>query len=264
VRIGFVGGGYMGEALVASFTNAGAVAGADVTVSDIAEERRSELSSKYGVATTSDNADAVRDADILVLAVKPQEFENVAASLKGALGTSATVISIMAGVTIERIAQGLDHETVVRVMPNTAAFVGEAMSVWTASAGVNDDIKRQVAGLLATMGRELEVADESYMDAATAVNGSGPGFVFYMLEGLIDGAERVGFAREQAELLATQTLYGAATLARESGKDASELREMVTSKGGTTAAGLAKLDEAAVHGAIVDAVTAAYERAKEL
>ena len=264
MRIGFIGGGSMGEALVSAFLKANAVVPSDVIVSDVAEARRQQLASEYGVAVTADNAEAVDGADIVILAVKPQEFSNVAAPLRGKLASSTTVLSIMAGVPIDRIASGLGHDAIVRVMPNTAAFVAEAMSVWTASGAVADQMKSVIAVLLATMGREVEVSAESHVDMATAVNGSGPGFVFYFLEGLIDGAQKVGFARDQAEALAVQTLYGSALLARESDKDAGALREMVASKGGTTAAGLQALDEAGVRSAIVSAVVAAHERAKEL
>ncbi len=264
MRIGFIGGGAMGEALVSAFLKANAIQASDVIVSDVAEARRQQLSSEYGIAVTGDNGEAVANADIVVLAVKPQEFSNVAAPLKGTLTSNTTVLSIMAGVAIDRIASGLGHDAIVRVMPNTAAFVAEAMSVWIASSAVDDRTKSIIAVLLATLGREMEVSDEAQVDMATAVNGSGPGFVFYFLEGLIDGAEKVGFAREQAEELAVQTLYGSALLARESDKDAGALREMVASKGGTTAAGLQALDEAGVRGAIASAVVAAHERAKEL
>jgi len=264
VRIGFIGGGYMGEALVSAFLKAGAVQPGDIVVSDVAEERRKQLAADYGVEATADNAEAVSNAGVVVLAVKPQVFSDMVAPLKGTLDSGQTVLSIMAGVSIERIESELAHDAIVRVMPNTAAFVAEAMSVWTASSAVAEEAKRSITGLLGAMGRELEVSDESYLDMATAVSGSGPGFVFYVLEGLIDGAKKVGFSREQAEELAVQTLFGAATLARESDKDAGALREMVTSKGGTTAAGLQKLDDAGVRDAMISAVIAAHERAKEL
>ncbi len=264
MRIGFIGGGYMGEALVSAFLKAGAVQPGDIVVSDVAEERRKQLAADYGVEATADNAEAVSNAGVVVLAVKPQVFSDMVAPLKGTLDSGQTVLSIMAGVSIERIESELAHDAIVRVMPNTAAFVAEAMSVWTASSAVAEEAKRSITGLLGAMGRELEVSDESYLDMATAVSGSGPGFVFYVLEGLIDGAKKVGFSREQAEELAVQTLFGAATLARESDKDAGALREMVTSKGGTTAAGLQKLDDAGVRDAMISAVIAAHERAKEL
>ncbi len=264
MRIGFIGGGYMGEALVSAFLKAGVVQPGEIVVSDVAEGRRKQLADDYGVGITADNAEAVSNADVVVLAVKPQVFSEVVAPLKGTLNSSQTVLSIMAGVSMERIASQLGHDAIVRVMPNTAAFVAEAMSVWTASDAVAAEAKRSIAGLLNAMGRELEVSDESYLDMATAVSGSGPGFVFYFLESLIDGALKVGFEREQAEALAVQTLYGAACLARESDKDAGALREMVTSKGGTTAAGLQKLEDAGVRDAMISAVVAAHERSKEL
>ncbi|MCH8162357.1 MAG: NAD(P)-binding domain-containing protein, partial [Chloroflexi bacterium] len=151
MRIGFIGGGYMGEALVSAFLKAGVVQPGDIVVSDVAEERRKQLSADYGVRTTADNAEAVSNADVVVLAVKPQEFSNVAAPLKGTLDSSQTVLSIMAGVSMERIASELGHDAIVRVMPNTAAFVAEAMSVWTASSAVAEGAKRGIAGLLAAM-----------------------------------------------------------------------------------------------------------------
>lgn len=264
MRIGFIGGGYMGEALVAAFIQSGLVQAGDVTVSDVAQERRQQLASAYGVNVTENNAEAASGADVLVLAVKPQEFLNVAGGLKGKLQESQTLLSIMAGVDVKRIAVSTGHDAVVRVMPNTAAFVGQAMSVWTASSAVPAERRLEIARLLASLGREREVDDESYLDMATAVSGSGPGFVFLFLESMIDAGVAIGLAREVAEELAKQTLFGAATMAREMDKTPAELREMVTSKGGTTAAGLDVLDKAGFQAIIADTIKATYERAKEL
>ena len=264
MRIGVVGGGFMGEALVSAWLDAGVAQPADVTVSDIAEARREALSTQYGVGVTESNAEAARGADVLVLAVKPQEFSNVASGLRGKLNAGATVVSIMAGVRLERIAGELGHDAAVRVMPNTAAFVRQAMSVWYASPSVPRDALEAVATLLAAAGRELRVSDEGYLDMATALNGSGPGFVFVFLEALIDAGVHIGLRREMAAELAVQTLLGSATLAREMGRQPAELRDMVTSKGGTTAAGLEVLEQAGLRRTVRDAVAAAYERSKEL
>ena len=174
------------------------------------------------------------------------------------------MLSIIAGVPISRIARELDHGEVVRAMPNTAAFVGEAMSVWTASAAVSGQGLAAVARVLGAMGRELQVHDEKYLDMTTAVSGSGPGFIFFLVEAFIDAAVAIGFRPEVAQELMLQTLLGSAKLARARDKSVAELREMVTSKGGTTAAGLQVLEDADVRKAIADAVRAAYERAKEL
>ncbi len=264
MRVGLIGGGFMGEALVSALLRDGLVQAGDVTVSDVAEARRQHLASRYGVAVTAENAEAVRGAELVVLAVKPQEFSAVAADLRGRLEGGQTVLTIMAGVPIERIVDELGHGAVVRVMPNTAAFVGQAMSVWTASEAVSDDGREAVARLLRALGREVHVSDEKYLDMATAVSGSGPGFVFLFLEAFIDAAVHIGLRRELAEELAVQTLLGSACLARELEKHPAELRNMVTSPGGTTAAGLQVLEDAGLRGAIIDAVEAAYERAKEL
>jgi len=264
VRIGFLGGGYMGEALAAAFTNSGLVEPGDVTVSDIAEARRRHLAATYGLNVTDDNGVAVAGADIVVLAVKPQEFSNVAAGLQGKLQQGQTLLSIMAGVDVQRIAAETGHEAVVRVMPNTAAFVGQAMSVWTASDAVPAERRREVAALLGSLGNEREVGDEAVLDMATAVSGSGPGFVFLFLESIIDAGVSIGLAPDVAEELAVQTLLGSATMAREMDKTPAELRKMVTSKGGTTAAGLGVLDKAGFRAIINDTIKATYERAKEL
>ena len=264
MRIGFIGGGAMGEAMASAVLRKGEAQPANIMVSDVSDARREFLSSKYGLGVTADNAEAAEDAKLLVLAVKPQEFSNVAGGLRGKLTAGQTVLSIMAGVPIARISRELDYGEIVRAMPNTAALVGEAMSVWTASAAVSEQGRSAAARVLAAMGRELRVHDEKYLDMATAVNGSGPGFIFLFLEALIDGAVAIGFRPEVAEELMVQTFFGSALLARETGKSPAELRAMVTSKGGTTAAGLQALEDAGLRAAATAAVRAAYERAKEL
>jgi len=265
MRIGFIGGGAMGEAMVRAVLKAGEAQPEQILVSDVSEARRQHLSSTYGVGVTEENSAAVGGgAKLVVLAVKPQEFSDVASGLQGKLVEGQTVLSIMAGMPIARIARELDHGEIVRAMPNTAAFVGEAMSVWTASAAVSEQGRSAVARVLGSMGRELQVHDEKYLDMATAVSGSGPGYVFLFLEAFIDAAVAVGFRPETAAELMVQTLLGSALLARETGKPAAELLAMVTSKGGTTAAGLQDLEDAGLRAAAVAAVGAAYKRAKEL
>jgi pyrroline-5-carboxylate reductase len=264
MRLGLIGGGFMGEALVSAVLKQGLAKPDEVTASDVAAQRREHLSAAYGITVTGDNTEAARGADVVVLAVKPQEFPAVAQGLQGAVGGSQTVVSIMAGMPVARIAQELGHQAVVRVMPNTAAFVGQAISVWVAGRAVGEEGREAARALLRCLGREIEVADEKYLDMATAVNGSGPGFILLFLEALIDGAVHIGLRREVAEELAVQTLLGSASMAREMDRHPAELRNMVTSPGGTTAAGLQVLEDAGLRGAIIDAIEAAYERAKEL
>lgn len=264
MRVGLIGGGFMGEALVSALLKGDVAQAGDVTVSDVAAPRREYLRARYGVTVTAENSEALSGAEIVVLAVKPQEFDTIAAGLRGKLTDEQTVLSIMAGMPIERIVRGLAHRAIVRVMPNTPAFVGEAMSVWTATDAVSQEGRQAVSGLLKALGREVEVTDEKFLDMATAVNGSGPGFIFLFLEGFIEAAVRIGLPQEVAHQLAVQTLFGSAALARESEKTPAELRTMVTSPGGTTAAGLQELEGAGFRAAIGAAVEAAYERAKEL
>ncbi|MGB2694477.1 MAG: pyrroline-5-carboxylate reductase [Dehalococcoidia bacterium] len=264
MRVALIGGGFMGEAVVSGLLKEGLAQPGDVTVADVAPARRDYMSSEYGVSTTADNEEAVREAEIVLLAVKPQEFEKVAAGLAGHIGGGQTVVSIMAGVRAERIVSALGHDAVVRVMPNTAALVGQAMSVWLANDAVTSEGIEAVERLLRALGREVRVYDEAQIEMATALSGSGPGFIFLMIEALIDGGVQIGLAREQSKAWVLQTVFGAACLARETGKDAAELRQMVTSKGGTTAAGLQALEDGRARETIVAAVEAAYERAKEL
>jgi pyrroline-5-carboxylate reductase len=254
----------MGEAMIAALVKQGIATPQDITVSDVAEARRTLLNQQYGVAVTDDNRVAAQHKDLLVLAVKPQEFSNVAAGLRGAFGRPTTVLTIMAGVPIERVSRELDHSGVARAMPNTAAAVGQAMSVWAAGAGVSDAGCAHVARLLGAMGREMRVDDEVYLDMSTAVNGSGPGYIFLFLEAFIDAAIDLGLPRDVAEELCVQTLVGSAALARDTGKQPAELRAMVTSKGGTTAAGLQVLEDGDLRGVVKRAVAAARDRAKEL
>ena len=264
VRVGLIGGGHMGEALVSGLLANGVAEAKDVTVSDIAQERRDLLASRHGVSVVSEAAEAARGAELLVLAVKPQEFSTVADGLRSTLNGSQTVLTIMAGVPIAKVSAALRHEAVARAMPNAAASVGEAMTVWTATAAVSDTGREAVARLLGALGQAVYVDEERYLDMATAVSGSGPGFAFLYLEAFIDAAVNIGLRRELAEELAVQTLVGSAALARETGKHPAELRSMVTSPGGTTAAGLQVLEESGLRGAVIAAVEAAYERAKEL
>jgi pyrroline-5-carboxylate reductase len=264
MRLGLIGGGFMGEALVGAVLKAGLAAPNDITVSDIAEERRRHLAESHGISVTDDAKNAVTDAEIVVFAVKPQEFEAAAGGLSGRLDHKVTVLSIMAGVPIAHVADALRHRAVVRAMPNTPASIGQAMTVWFAGDTVSPEGREAVQRLLSALGRELAVPDEKYIDMATAVNGSGPGFVFLFMEALIDAAVHIGLKRDMARELVLQTMLGSVMLAQGTGAHPAELRNMVTSPAGTTGAGLQVLEEAGFRAAVIAAVEAAYERAKEL
>jgi len=264
VRLAFIGGGTMGEAIVAGAI-ANKVCGAgDIAVCDVAPARREYLSSTYGGTVTESAAEAATGADVVVLAVKPQHFAEAAGGLKGSLTAGQTVMSIMAGVRIETIAEVTGHAAIVRTMPNTPATIGEGMTVWTATAAVGNPARESVRRLLSVLGEETAVDDEKYIDMATAVSGSGPAYVFLLIEALVDAAVEIGLERELATRMVVQTVKGSALYAEDSGTDAATLRDQVTSRGGTTEAALRELEDAGVRAVFARAVSAAHERAKEL
>ena len=264
MKLAFIGGGTMGEAIVAGAI-ANNVAGADsITVCDVAPARREHMLSKYGVSVTDSAPEAASGADVVVLAVKPQQFAAAAGGLKGSLTAGQTVMSIMAGVRIDTIAEVTGHAAIVRTMPNTPATIGEGMTVWTATAAVAGPARESVRRLLSVLGEEAVVDDEKYIDMATAVSGSGPAYVFLLIEALVDAAVEIGLDREMATRMVLQTVKGSARYAEDSGADPATLRDQVTSRGGTTEAALQELEDAGVRAAFARAVGAAYERAKEL
>lgn len=264
LRIGLIGGGFMGSAIVEALVRNHVVEPGNLIVSDILAHRREQLASNYGVLVTENNANAAMRSDICILAVKPQDFPSAAVGLKGCLAPHQTIVSIMAGVKIEQLAHALGHRAVVRVMPNTPAYVGAGFGVWTATPEVPEESRERVRRILQAMGREVYVEDEKYIDMATAVSGSGPGFVFLLIEAMIDAAVHIGLPRQVAEPMVVQTFLGSAQLATHMGKHPAELRNMVTSPGGTTTEGLLALEKAGVRAALVEAVVAAYEKTQAL
>ncbi len=264
MKLAFIGGGTMGEAIVAGAIAKNVAGAEDIAVCDVAPDRREYISSRYGVSVTEAASEAASGADIVVLAVKPQQFAAAAGGLKGSLTAGQTVMSIMAGVRIEMIAEVTGHAAIVRTMPNTPATIGEGMTVWTATAAVAGPARESVRQLLSVLGEEAAVDDEKYIDMATAVSGSGPAYVFLLIEALVDAAVKIGLDRELAMRMVLQTVRGSAQYAGESGADPAALRDRVTSRGGTTEAALRELEDAGVRAAFARAVDAAYERAKEL
>jgi len=264
VKIGFIGGGAMGEAILSAILNKGIGTPRDVTVSDIDQTRCQHLRHKYGVAVTADNLAAAGKNDVVLLAIKPQNLAEVMAELKGRLQSSQLVISIIAGARIDTLRRGLEHGCIVRVMPNTPAQIGEGISVWTATTEVTEQQKKWAASILGVMGREKYLDDEKYLDMVTAVSGSGPAYVFLFIEALVEAAVHIGLPEDVAEELVLQTLLGSGHLLQKSGKSPAELRRMVTSPGGTTAAALAEFEKGEFSDLLKRAVVAAYNRAKEL
>ena len=254
----------MGEALVAGLIRGSVTSPEAIRVADIAAGRLDLLRETYKIGIAGSNAEAADGADFLLLAVKPQDFPKVASSISGKLAGEATVISIMAGVTLQQLSLGLKHDGVVRAMPNTPAQIGEGMTVWTATAGVSETARHEVSRILTTLGKSEFVPEEKYVDMATALSGSGPGYVFLFIEALIDAGVHIGLSRPLATEMALQTVAGSARFAQETGKHPAELRNMVTSPGGTTAEGLQVLEASGLRASVTDAVLSAYEKARRL
>ncbi len=265
-EIAFIGGGVMAEAMISSLIDRGVAQPSEITVGEIDAARREYLARTHKVGVVSENAKAAAghaDGTPVIIALKPQHIDALR-ELKGAGGGSGPIVSIAAGVPIARLRELTGRQAVVRVMPNTPAQIGLGMSVWTATAEVGDSSRELVSAILGAMGRELYVHDERYIDMATALSGSGPGYVFLFLEALIDAGVHIGLQRDQAELLARQTLLGSAALADQSGRHPAELRNMVTSPGGTTAEGLAALEQGGLRAAVAQAVIAAHAKSRQL
>jgi pyrroline-5-carboxylate reductase len=254
----------MGEAILASLLQKKRVIPSGVSVSDVSKARRDHISEKYGVSVTDDNREAVKEKDVIVLAVKPQQINDVFKDLYHILTSSQVVVSIAAGVKILTITRGLGVSRVVRAMPNTPAQIGMGITGWTATPGVTEEQKNRARTILGAMGQEIYFDDEKYLDMVTAVSGSGPAYFFLFAEALIEAAAGIGLPRREAERLVLQTMLGSAHLLEVSGRPAAELRRSVTSKGGTTERALEVFENGNFSSLVAGAVKAAYDRAIEL
>jgi pyrroline-5-carboxylate reductase len=263
-RIGIVGTGVMAEAMLAGLLDKQLVAATHVVCSHPRAERRAQLERERGVATTADNAAAARDADVVLLGVKPQMLGAVRAELRGSLRREQLVLSIIAGASTRALTEGLDHAAVVRCMPNTPAQIGQGVSVWYATDSVDDAGKSRTRAMLSALGREFEVHDERQVAMATAVSGTGPTYIFLFIEALTDAAVHLGFPRHVARELVLDTMQGSAAFALQSGRHVAELRDMVTSPGGTSAEALYQLEKGRLRTVVSDAVWAAFERTLRL
>jgi pyrroline-5-carboxylate reductase len=254
----------MAEAMIQALLSKKLVDPTHVTVSEPREKRREELQQKHGVNVVAENSEATRSCRIVVLSVKPQDLGSVLTELKGLLKHGQMVISIVAGARIRAISEGLAHNAIVRVMPNTPAQISEGISVWTATPAVTGGQLSQARIILQALGKEIYVEDEKFLDMATAVSGTGPSYVFLVAEAMIDAAVHLGFPRHIAYELVTETLRGSVAFAMRSGKHPAELRNMVTSPGGTSAAALYQLEKGSLRTVLSKAIRAAYERSKSL
>ena len=265
-KIAFIGPGVMAEAMIAGLINQEVVPSESIVVSGPSATRVDELGERHGIRTETNNTAAVADADVVVLAVKPQRLDHVTADLRGSVKSSALVVSIVAGATIEKIAIGLDHDVIVRSMPNTPAQIGEGITVWTAAEAVSDAQKETAREILTAFGDEVFLDEERFLDMATALSGTGPAYVFLFMEAMVDAGVHLGFSRRVAEILVAKTIRGSVDFYSnpDDPLHLARLRNQVTSPGGTSAAALYYLEKAGFRTAISRAVWAAYERSREL
>jgi pyrroline-5-carboxylate reductase len=257
--IGFIGGGNMAEALIKGMVQSGMK---DIIVSEPREDRRSYLEKTYGAKTTSDNKEVVRQSAIIILAVKPQNMDDVTSEIAQYISGEKLVVSIAAGITLSYLTSRLKTSKVVRVMPNTPALVQEGMSVLSMCECIHDKEMGLVRGIFMSVGKVL-VLPEKHMDAVTALSGSGPAFVSLFAEAMIAAGMKMGLTEENSAELAIQTVIGTARLL-ETGMPPDKLREMVTSPGGTTAVGLKVFEEKGFKEIVSGVIDAAAKRSKEL
>lgn len=263
-RIAFIGAGVMAESMIAGLLKRGMVPPGRIVASHPREDQRRKLTDRHGIATVEGNREAAEGADIVLLTIKPQVLQAVMHQLSGVLQPDQVVVSVIAGAPLDVLVHGLGHQAVVRVMPNTPAQVGQGMSVWCTTAGVTPEQRARVQGILTALGEEIWVDEEKYVDMATALSGTGPTYVFLMMEALIDAGVHMGFSRRIAEQIVLQTVSGSVAFARDSGKHMAELRNMVTSPGGTSAEAIYQMEKGGLRTVLSRAVYAAYQRTQTL
>ncbi len=259
-KIAFIGSGTMAEAMIRGLLTQEIVTADQIIAAGPREDRGKRLQKKHGIKVTVDNTEAAEVGQIVVLSVKPQVLKVVLPEIRGHLRRQDLVLSIIAGTPIELIANGLAHAAVVRAMPNTPAQIGQGITVWTDTPEVDERQRQQAKLILGSLGEEVFLDDEDYLDMATALSGSGPGYVFLLMEALIDAGVHMGFSRRVASQLVFQTMRGSVDFAAQSGKHAAELRNQVTSPGGTTAEALYHMEKGGLRTVISRGIWAAYQR----
>ena len=271
-RLAFIGCGVMAEAIIAGLLRKQLVSPQQIIGSHPRAARREELNAKYGIEMFEQNKEAALavypdgpDASsVLVLTVKPQRLRRVLEELKGSIHQDQLVVSVVAGAKIETIADELLHAAVVRTMPNTPAQIGEGVTAWTPSAAVNEKQESQVCAMLDALGKAVRVENERQVDMATALSATGPTYIFLVMEALIDAGVHMGFSRHVAQELVHQMMLGAVLFARESHKHPAELRNMVTSPGGTSAEAIYQMEKGSLRTVLSKAVWAAFQKAESL
>ena len=262
--IGFIGAGNMAEAMIASLLYAQVLSSSRIVASDVDESRLIVLHHRYAIRTASSNRAVAKEADILILAVEPQILDAVLAEIRTAVGADTLIVSVAAGYPVARIARGLPGiDRIVRSMPNTPSLVREGVTAVAYEVRLSTPDTVAVRTLFESIGRVVKV-EERWLDAVTGLSGSGPAYVYLMIEALADGGVKMGLPRETAQLLAAQTVSGAARLMLDSGEHPGVLKDRVGSPGGTSMAGLHELERGGLRAALMSAVEAAAQRSQEL
>jgi pyrroline-5-carboxylate reductase len=264
MRVGIIGAGVMAEAMIAGLLADRAVKPEQLLASHPRRDRREALAERHAIPVVARNAEAADGAEIVVLAVKPQMLASVMREVGPALAEGQVVLSIVAGATLRTLTVGLDHAAVVRAMPNTPSQIRRGITVWAASPACTARQRDLARSVLRAIGHEKEVPDEGFVAMATALSGTGPTYLFAVMEALIDAGVHMGFPRELAHDLVVETLIGSAEYAAQSELHPAQLRNLVTSPGGTSAAAIYELEKGRIRTVLSDAVWAAYRRTLEL
>jgi pyrroline-5-carboxylate reductase len=263
--VGIIGAGNMGEVLIRGLIQSGKVKKTDIIASDTNQDRLTHIAKTYGARTTPSNVEVVENASIIIIAVKPQNIDDLLEELSTSSHEEHLFISIAAGVPTERLASKMHHKSgIIRVMPNAPSSVLAGIAALCPGRNVSQDDLQRAVSIFECVGKTVIIKNESLMDVVTGLSGSGPAFVFLVIESLSDAGVQLGISRKEASLLATQTAYGAAKMLLETGRHPSELKDIVATPGGTTFAGLKMLEKGNFRSTIMDAVEAATARSREL
>lgn len=269
LHLTFIGCGVMAESIVAGLLRKNLVSAEQITASHPRENRRRELREKYGIKVFEKNAEAVESVKSqensgVFLCVKPQRISGVLEEIKDSVTPEQMILSIIAGAKIEAISGALKNEKIVRTMPNTPSQIGAGMTAWTCTEKISAEEKSQVRSLLSALGKELFVENENMIDMATSLSATGPTYIFMVMEALTDAGVHLGFSREVSKELVQETMLGSVLFAMESHKHPAELRNMVTSPGGTSADAIYQMEKGGLRTVLSKAVYAAYSRAVAL
>lgn len=268
-KLAFIGCGVMAESIIKGLLRKELVSATQISASHPRQSRRDELSEEYKINVFGKNAEAaesVKDAEnsIVVLCIKPQRIKGVLEDLKGVVTPRQLVLSIVAGATIETISEALGNNKIGRTMPNTPSQIGHGITAWTCTEEVSDDEREQIKSLLTALGREIYVENENMIDMATSLSATGPTYIFMVMEALTDAGVHLGFSRDMSKELVQETILGSVLFAMESDKHPAELRNMVTSPGGTSADAIYQMEKGGLRTVLSKSVFAAYQKAVEL